>query len=350
MAAIQFHDGRQDCLALDVQPHRTILPEGVDPKVIPENYLFNLPVAPPFEISYFFGPRVFNSLNHSLQLEAHPDNTVALVRHTKKPLDYLNKYWNFHSGVDFAVRGGTTIYAPYDGSVFAMGPMGCAGNTLVVAHNISGSGNMVFSVYEHLMGPSGIGKVVVKNGEVLRPFKKGEKLKKGEKSRPLQIGDPVFQGSVIAKSGSSGTPLGFTKGFKEGCVDGAHLHFELRVPKDDSGDVARELTLSSSSRKTHDVGRRFRFVQFETTPINPADFIYGIDTACQSRKNLEMENTVALKHEDKKSVPPLTAGLCSLKYEKSLKSIPTIYKLTRRRNELDPNGQLARGPTSLGYK
>lgn len=350
LTAIQLHDGTQDCLALDLQSHRPVLPAGVDPKIIPANYMFNLPVAPPFEIGYFFGPRVFNSLNKSLYLEKNqPDEPMALVRHSKKPLEYLNKYWQFHSGIDFSVLGGTPVYAPYDGLVFAMGPMGCAGNTMVLAHTLSGTGDLIFSVYEHLMGTVGYGKVVLAHDKVLRAYRPGEKLKKGEHTRPLQIGDPVFQGAFIAKSGNSGTKMGFTNGFKEGCVDGAHLHFELRVPKDDTTEeVAKELTLPPRS-KHYDVGRRFRFVEFETTPINPADFIYGVDAACQSRKNLEIENAVSLKSIDKRGVPPITAGLCSLKFESALKNVPTIYKLTRRKNELEGQTQVARRPSS-SYK
>jgi len=328
--AIGLHDGTEDCLTMEFDEKRPILPPGVDEKKIPENYLFNLPVAPPFEVSYFYGPRIFNSMNVSLNLERKPSLAPKKLKRDSKPaLEYLNQYWHFHTGVDFAVVSGTPIYAPYDGYVFAAGRMGCAGETIVLAHSISGSDQLIFSVYEHLLGASHFAKVVLKDGQVVRPYRSGEKLSKGESTRKLQVGDPVYQGSFIAKSGSSGKKIGFSRGFKEGCVGGAHLHFELRVPKASSAEIAKELAFEHKAKRSYDMGKRFRFLQFETTAVNPADFIHGLDVACQSRKNIEIKNASALRNVDKKAVPPLTAGLCSYKYEKSLGKIPPIYKLTR---------------------
>jgi murein DD-endopeptidase MepM/ murein hydrolase activator NlpD len=336
LAAIQYNDGTEDCLTLDLDAQRPILAEGVDPAIIPENYLFNLPVAPPFEVSYFYGPRIFNSMNVSIGMErSPPKKPKSVYREPKGSLEYLNKYWHYHSGIDFSVMAGTHVYAPYDGHVFAMGQMGCAGNTLVVAHTISGSNNLIFSVYEHLMGPSHFAKVVVKNGIFVRNFRPGEKLARGEKTRALRVGDPVYQGAFLAKSGASGTKIGFAKGFKQGCVGGAHLHFELRVPDENSRELAKEFAFGNKSKSFFDMGLRFRFVNVNTVAVNPADFIHGIDASCQARKELEVKNAKLLRAEDKKAVPPLTAGLCSLKYENALKKLPPIYKLTRQKVEIE---------------
>jgi murein DD-endopeptidase MepM/ murein hydrolase activator NlpD len=337
LAAIQMHDGTEDCLTVDMDIERPILVEGVDQKYIPENYLFNLPIAPPFLVSYFYGPRIFNSMNVSIGMQRNePKTPKSLARNTKESLEYLNKYWQFHSGIDFSVPSGTPVYAPYDGHVFAMGKMGCAGNTLVISHTISGSNNLVFSVYEHLMDSKNLALVVLKGDVPVRLYKPGEKLERGERTRRLQIGDPVFQGSFIAKSGASGSKIGFSKGFKEGCVGGAHLHFELRVPKESSAAAAREFASENKSKKIHDMGMRFRFVEVETVAINPADYIHGLDQSCQERKDVEIRNAKALLREDKKAVPPMTAGLCSYKYETSLKKVPPIYRLTRQKNGAEP--------------
>lgn len=337
LAAIQMHDGTEDCLAVDMDIERPILADGVDQKYIPENYLFNLPIPPPFEVSYFYGPRIFNSMNVSIGMQRNePKTPKSLARNKKESLEYLNKYWQFHSGIDFSVPSGTPVFAPYDGHVFAMGKMGCAGNTLVISHTVSGSNNLVFSVYEHLMDSKSLALVVLKGDTPVRLYKPGEKLERGERTRRLQVGDPVFQGAFIAKSGASGTKIGFSKGFKEGCVGGAHLHFELRVPKESSAAAAREFASENKTKKIHDMGLRFRFVELETVAINPADYIHGIDESCQGRKDVEIRNARALLKDDKKAVPPMTAGLCSYRYETTLKKVPPIYRLTRQRNGAEP--------------
>ncbi len=81
---------------------------------------------------------------------------------------------------------------------------------------------------------------------------------------------------------------------------------------------------------------RFRFVELETVAINPADYIHGLDQSCQNRKEVEIRNARGLLKEDKKAVPPMTAGLCSYKYETSLKKVPPIYRLTRQKNGAEP--------------
>ena len=335
IGAITYHDGTQDCLSLDLKQRRKILPPGVEKASLPGNYPFELPIEPPFKVTYFYGPRIFNSSGDSKELEAKSARTpVSLKVREKGPMEFLNKYWQMHSGVDFAVRSGTPVYSPYDGVVFAMGPMGCAGNTMVISHTLPGkSGKPIFSVYEHLAGFSS-GKVVVNPDGSIRAYRKGEHLKHGQKLRILSVGDPVVRGELIAHSGASGTKIGFSHGFKQGCVDGAHLHFEMRTPNDSVVGLQREIASALKSHKSVGMGKRFQFMQRETTPINPADYIYDVDSACQKRKNVEMINAIALKNADPKKIPPISAGTCGYKYESAIKTLPNIYRLSRKKAEL----------------
>jgi murein DD-endopeptidase MepM/ murein hydrolase activator NlpD len=309
---IELHDGSQECLETLSKKERKILPEGISETIIPKNYSFISPIAPPFDITYFYGPRIFNSMNLSMALERNPNRIPESLPNKKdRAMEYINEYWQFHSGVDFSVRTGTPVSAVSDGVVFAKGPMGCAGNAIVLAHTLPETGKIVFSVYEHLQGPA----------------KKRRHSSKNDKVRALAVGDKVEQGQLIALSGKSGTKVGFTHGFKEGCVGGAHLHFEVRAPRVDSLDLKRDLA-------SRDMSKRFQFVQSETVSINPADFIKKVDDACKFRKSIETENIYALQTEDIRKIPPITAGLCGLKYERSLKSVPSIYRLNRVKDSL----------------
>ncbi len=95
------------------------------------------------------------------------------------------KYWSsgYHTGIDFPVPSGTTVYAVGDGQVFDTGYNRAYGNFVEIYH-----GNNVYSFYAHGTSVS------------------------------VSVGQKVSKGQVIMSSGATGN------------VTGAHLHFEIRTP------------------------------------------------------------------------------------------------------------------------
>ena len=95
------------------------------------------------------------------------------------------KYWSlgYHTGVDFPVPSGTTIYAVGDGQVVDTGYSNAYGRFVEIYH-----GNNVYSFYAHGSSVS------------------------------VSTGQTVTKGQAIMLSGASGN------------VTGAHLHFEIRSP------------------------------------------------------------------------------------------------------------------------
>lgn len=93
---------------------------------------------------------------------------------------------NFHNGVDFAATTGTSIYAAGDGKVVAIGDNGryAYGRYIALDH-----GNGLITMYGHLS-----------------EYKK-------------KVGDHVYKGEMIAKSGDTGN------------VTGPHLHFTVFAAK-----------------------------------------------------------------------------------------------------------------------
>lgn len=105
-----------------------------------------------------------------------------------------------HHGVEFAVPSGTPIFASAAGTVvvagndndFAFGPQtNFYGNLIVIQHETAYRGQTVYTLYAHL---STIG---------------------------VQIGQKVESQQAIALSGASGI------------ADGPHLHFEVRIGRND---------------------------------------------------------------------------------------------------------------------
>jgi murein DD-endopeptidase MepM/ murein hydrolase activator NlpD len=89
---------------------------------------------------------------------------------------------SYHEGTDFAIPGGTPVYAPADGVVMIAEPLAVRGNAIVIDH-----GWGLYSGYWHLS-----------------EFK-------------VTPGQTVKQGDLIALSGNTGLSTG------------AHLHWDMRV-------------------------------------------------------------------------------------------------------------------------
>ncbi len=94
----------------------------------------------------------------------------------------LNGKYDYHYGIDLRAANGTSVMASDGGKVIYAGKMGTYGTLVKIEHD---NGNVTY--YAHLSSVS------------------------------VKVGQRVYQGQVISKSGSTGN------------VTGPHLHFELRV-------------------------------------------------------------------------------------------------------------------------
>ena len=263
-------------------------PEQIQAETLaPRHYGFMLPVRTTPLATYFYGPRIFSSYAKSAAMENGKIRApVILVKGNDHPLDHLlgkrlSTYsWELHGGIDFPAKEGTPLYAIGDGVVFIAGKEKCYGETVVISHQIPGSENLVYAVYGH--------------------------LQKGSYAN-LKMGDPVTKGTAIAKSGSTGG---------DSCVDGSHLHFELRTPA--HGPLSDQAKTS--------------WPQFlsQAVLVNPADYIKEVDDACQKRKNLELANAAAVQKTDPWALFPMSAGRCSLRYESRHATSPALYHVEKK--------------------
>ncbi len=94
----------------------------------------------------------------------------------------LNGKYDFHYGVDFRAATGTSVYASDGGKVIYAGTMGSYGKLVKIEHD---NGDVTY--YAHLSSIS------------------------------VKVGERVYKGQTIAKSGATGN------------VTGPHLHFEIRI-------------------------------------------------------------------------------------------------------------------------
>ncbi len=94
----------------------------------------------------------------------------------------LNGKYDFHYGVDLRASTGTSVYASDGGKIIYAGTLGTYGKLVKIEHD---NGDVTY--YAHLSSIS------------------------------VKVGDRVYKGQVIAKSGATGN------------VTGPHLHFELRI-------------------------------------------------------------------------------------------------------------------------
>lgn len=94
----------------------------------------------------------------------------------------IYKYNKFHAGIDIGVPTGTSVYASADGQVVTATYSSSYGYYVLINH-----GGGIYTLYAH------------------------------NSSLSVSVGDAVYQGQVIAKSGSTGNSTG------------PHCHFEVRV-------------------------------------------------------------------------------------------------------------------------
>ena len=121
----------------------------------------------------------------------------------------LNKFENFHEGVDLFAPMNTPVRSVARGKVIWRGFAGCSGRSIVVEHHLPHR-RIVLSLYKHL-----------------HEFN-------------AAVGETVSGGQVIASSGASGRKLKAEQSAENrGCVSGPHLHLELRLVNSDldSDDV-----------------------------------------------------------------------------------------------------------------
>jgi murein DD-endopeptidase MepM/ murein hydrolase activator NlpD len=110
----------------------------------------------------------------------------------------LGRY-KFHTGVDYAAKWGTPVFAAGDATVQFVGRKGGYGKTIALEHN-----QRVVTLYAHL----------------------------SKYAEELKVGDEVIQGELIAYVGSSGR------------ATGPHLHFEIQLDNIHEDPQKVELPLS----------------------------------------------------------------------------------------------------------
>lgn len=163
------------------------------------------------------------------------------------PRRLLNKFQDFHEGVDFGARANSPVSAVAAGKVIWIGSMGCAGQTVVIQHRIKGK-PVVFSLYKHL------------------------------KKFQVAIGQYVKAGQLIAYSGASGKPLsGSQDPEKRGCVSGPHLHVEFKLLKTENRPDQAAKTLRKWGGGLSEVADR----------ANPSRFLPGVKNHCSRVSSLD---------------------------------------------------------------
>jgi murein DD-endopeptidase MepM/ murein hydrolase activator NlpD len=169
-----------------------------------------------------------------------PLTTPAPITSCFGPRKLLNRFKDFHHGVDFGSPRKTPVKAIHYGQVVWRGFVGCSGNIMVVEHEVE-KDNWVLVVYRHL-----------------------EKFK-------LKVGSRVWPGRVLALSGASGKKITITQKLAtRGCVVGPHLHMEIHRPRPgvSHGEVVKIL------KKT-----RGKFAG-STAPVDPAEFVPVVRSTC----------------------------------------------------------------------
>lgn len=303
----------------------------------PSKYIFNMPVKSEFIWGGHFGPRIVGSLREADMLFSKrtrnpADVTPVAVRvkksRRKKQFSYSSIATQFHIGTDFRIKRSTPVQAVYPGTVYAMGYMNCPGYTVAIKHNIPGDPQPIYTLYKHLEGI--LPKVIVGADGKKRIKKPREVLAAGEIEKTLRVGDQVEAGDEIALSGASGKRMRIRRGHKTGCVDGAHLHFEVRLPKSDVGNaVLAAVQESTRSTRKRLISKRLDLISEHTVAVNPADYIEQVDKACFEKKRIEIQNALLVEEKLPGHLAPISAGLCGENSEKKLKEefqqFPKIY-------------------------
>ncbi len=310
----------------------------------PAKFFFRMPVADNYKPAnplkplrgHGFGGRLLNSLGASRELIDFKTATGPLGFGSDGKIIVGNKsmrvfrpsttndlwrIWNLHIGTDLDIPEGTPVVAIYSGKIFSFGDLGCPGNTLVVQHQIPGSPRFVYASYKHLKS---FGKSVV--------------------------GQNVNAGDVIGYSGATGYHMNLAHG-KVGCVAGAHLHFEIRVARNDEQDVMlanidpqaqlpkishatskNKRGKSTSKNIVRNLPARLISIEAMTSAVNPADYIEQLDLTCRMAKEIEIKNAISLTAIHPGWLGPMTSGICSQRTEadlvKEFAELPQAYKLT----------------------
>jgi murein DD-endopeptidase MepM/ murein hydrolase activator NlpD len=158
------------------------------------------------------------------------------------PRRLLNKFHDFHEGVDFGARSNSPVHAVAPGKVIWIGSMGCAGHTIIIQHRLKGN-RTVLSLYKHL------------------------------KQFQVAVGQRVKGGQRIAFSGSSGKALKANQAAdKRGCVTGPHLHVEFKFLKDETNPQSFAKILRDSGGRLSELAVR----------ANPGQFLSRVKNRCSA--------------------------------------------------------------------
>ncbi|MDZ4676043.1 MAG: M23 family metallopeptidase [Oligoflexia bacterium] len=156
------------------------------------------------------------------------------------PRRLLNKFADFHEGIDYGAATNTPVHAVASGKVLWTGFVGCSGHVIILQHRLKNRA-VVYSLYKHLKN------FVVKVGQQVRP------------------------GQMIAYSGSSGRQLlRSQEASKRGCVIGPHLHVEFKL--------LRPGLTAGSVQET--VKRTRGHLSDMVMPMHPALFIPELQGRC----------------------------------------------------------------------
>lgn len=297
----------------------------------------HLPVEGDVAITYFHGPRIFNSWSKADEIEGGVSKKAVQI-------DLKKTARQRHTGVDFSTTVGTPVYAAGDGRVVFSGVNSCLGNAIVIEHK--DRDKYFYSVYAHLseiqkvqypIDPKLVAQKLTPQLRLEFPKKKATYIPpKGYRERNLTAGDEVKGAQLIALSGKSGAPLAIEGGKKTGCISGPHLHFELRVPRE--GDWEGPITFEK-------YGEFYK----ATIDVNPGERLLKIQKECEDRRLHEVRNNLRArlqyidnlnrmktkpkwarqqleKVENIDVVTPLTAGECNAAFEAWLGHFLNTFK------------------------
>jgi murein DD-endopeptidase MepM/ murein hydrolase activator NlpD len=192
----------------------------------------------------FSSPLWANITKSTLASWRLPVNAEAPITSCYGPRDLAGKYFDFHEGVDFAVKTRTPVNAVASGRVIWRGYNTCSGRTIVIEHQLYShrkNPHPIFSTYRHL-----------RNYEV-------------------EAGQWVISGQLIGLSGASGQKIDSEHQSKtRGCVMGPHLHLEFSELNPGAKERDFEHTLARTS------GHYGGYV----SPLDPGLFLAPVRRAC----------------------------------------------------------------------
>lgn len=206
---------------------------------------------------------------YDVPLSVHPDDHYWLIRPISSGRRNYDLEWypygndvllsalapyRIHHGIDLPNERGTPVLAAGSGTVVHAGALPSPrngvnyyGNTVVIQHDWQWQGRDVFTLYAH----------------TLELF--------------VEVGEHVAQGELVAGVGSSGE------------VSSSHLHFEVRVGKNNYGDTRNPaLWLAPyqgwGTLAGRFVDRRGRFIPGATLTVEPVD----VDTPVRVQRTYDL--------------------------------------------------------------